>query len=145
VIVDEKGNCYRLINHYLASKDSSLYMKINDVIYVKEFKSYMPDEMSGDCRDVFPDRFCVYKSNDWKYEKETRLMIFIGKSQGCKDDVKYLFVPINFSQLKRVEINFDPCMDSELKDCLKAGIKKYEDKWNITIRCRNSELEEKIV
>ncbi len=116
------------INDWLANISQS------DICY-KDSKEI--DEFSIKEGNVYYlNRMAVVKDKAWNYERESR---FILKLQTAGDNVEIpnitgFLVPINFENMKTLEITFGPWMDDCKKKCIKDVVEKYLPRINIKFK-----------
>lgn len=117
------------------------HLGIKDVIYddnAYKISGYMPEQKDGYC--LLPDFFGQYKSEIWKIEEETRLVLSFLNVSSTVINTDYVLVPIDSTCLERVNIIFDPWMSKEMKNCLKTGLEGYLKDWGVDYDFPNSEL-----
>lgn len=82
------------------------------------------------------NRMAVVKDKAWNYERESR---FILKLRTVRDNVEIpnitgFLVPINFENIKTLEITFGPWMDDCKKNCIKDVVEKYLPRINVKFK-----------
>ena len=164
-IYTQKGQGVRLqlkynnnsIGYYFADKNKEIISNGEKLIYGENFHFCMHNviysdslEHNGSRNIIWPDggieidRLAVRKSTAWKYENETRIVVYVqnGVAHSLAD---YILVPIDFTRINTITITFDPWMSEEIKDCMKYYIlNNMSDFHEIKIEFQNSVFTEKI-
>ena len=124
---------------YFAMKEFSSF--IHDIEYSEKNK-IEPVFKEG---DVYVDVQAVAfeKNNIWKYENETRLMMFTGKRIDGEMPT-FIDFQLDFEKIKRIMITFDPWMTEEIKQSIKLTTQFYLKEYSHILEYKNSDLEGRI-
>ena len=88
----------------------------------------------------------AYKDSEWKYEEETRFIALVSPANDnfeyTINNINYILLSMDISAFNKIEIVFDPWMQSEIIDCVKHEIDLYE--LEIPVEYMESKFKDKI-
>ena len=115
---------------------------ICDVIYEDNDVHCPIMESENDETSIFVDELAAYKTKMWEYEDETRIILFF--EDVSNNNQKYVNLPINYDEISKIRVMFNPWMSEEIKKSVVLTVNYYAKEHIKLFEFIDSDLQGKI-